>query len=294
VVVVGVVTGSMVLAFYLGLTSGQTVGFETALERATTALPRLPVPGAAPEGALPQDDGAFDVYAKLNDALPGSKGNVDPIKVVPPPVEKGTSGGSAPLDAAAVFGTNGASAPVGAMPELGSIKSVEAAPLIEPEAEQALAARIEPPVVKDSVVSEGKEPLKAVPAALDAPIEPQRAVMEPVAAPVTVDARKKVDEPKKVTPESPSEKSPFLKRTLSKGWYAQVLAAPSISEAESLARKLKGSGFPVVIEATKVQGAAYYRIVVGPETSRSQAQILVEQLKRESYINEDPFLRTVQ
>jgi cell division septation protein DedD len=288
-----VVTGSMVLAFYLGLTSGQTVGFETALERATASLPRLPVPGAAPEGALPQDDGAFDVYAKLNDALPGSKGEVDPIKVVAPAVESGNSGSKAPLDAAAVFGTNGGRATGGAMPELGSIKSVDAAPLIEPQAEQVLAARVAPPVVPGSVAVEAREPAKPAPAASDTKAESQRGVAASSVAAVKVEAPKKVDEPKSVALESPSEKSPFLRRTLGKGWYAQVLAASTIGEAETVARKLKASGFAVVIEATKVQGAAYYRIVVGPETSRSQAQILVEQLKRASYIKEDPFLRTV-
>ncbi|MBN8550818.1 MAG: SPOR domain-containing protein [Deltaproteobacteria bacterium] len=49
-----------------------------------------------------------------------------------------------------------------------------------------------------------------------------------------------------------------------------------------------------MIEVARVRGDEYYRVLVGPEQNRDRAQRLVGQLKRESYIHGDPFLRVVK
>lgn len=287
VVLVGFVTGSMVFSFYLGLTSGQTIGFETALERSGAGLPRLPVPGASPEGSLPQDDAAFDVYAKLNAPLPGEPGDSDGRKLEPSGAAGRGMTGGAPLDPGAVFGSAGAAPQVGTVPELGSIKSVGAAPLLEPETERSLAARIAPEQVSEVA------PVAGATERVESPSPPVEAAVKKVETAKVAEANKKPEIAEKPAVKPTDSTASLVRRSLGKGWYAQVAAAPSLTEAEGLARKLKESGFPVLIETTKVQGTAYYRIVVGPETSRQQAQILVNQLKREPYIKEDPFLRTV-
>jgi cell division septation protein DedD len=269
----------MVLAFYLGLNSGQRLGFELAQERTATALPRLPVPGASPEGSVAQDDGAFDVYAKLNDTLPGAKGEVDPIKVEP------VAGADSPLDHTALFPSDGGSGAKGnGMPELGSIKSVESAPLIAPEAEAALNARLEenaPPLEEPKLGD-------AVPAVAAVEQKATEAVKP-------IEREVKPQEPKPAAKAPSSDKSSsFLRKKIPGGWYAQVGAMPSLAEADRLAQKLKGSGFAVMIEAALVRGDNYFRILVGPERSKQQADLLLAQLRRERYIEGDPFLRVVK
>jgi cell division septation protein DedD len=78
------------------------------------------------------------------------------------------------------------------------------------------------------------------------------------------------------------------------GWYAQVAAPSDSSDATSLAKKLRGSGFPVQVERAKVRGQEYYRVLVGPEKDRVYAERLVTQLKRESYLSGAPFIKKVR
>lgn len=305
VVVVGLVTGSMVLSFYLGLNSGQRLGFELAQERTATSLPRLPVPGASPEGSLAHDDGAFDVYAKLNDTLPGAKGEGDPIKVAPVPEAE------SPLGHGALFPSEGGAGGKGTgMPELGSIKSVDAAPLLNPEAEAALNARL---AAEQAPPAAGTEPrlgelelaARGSLVTEDAPQEIARVesapkvekVVAPPSQPQPEPAAKTTEGTKSAEPArvvAPEAKSAFLKKSLPLGWFAQVGAMPSLAEAEGIAKKLKSSGFPVVIEAARVRGEDYFRILVGPERSRDQGDILVSQLRREPYISGEPFLRLIK
>lgn len=79
-----------------------------------------------------------------------------------------------------------------------------------------------------------------------------------------------------------------------RGWFAQVAAPKEREDADELAAKLRSSGFVVVIENAQVRGEAYYRVLVGPEESRNQAEILIKQLKRERYLDGEPFLRMVK
>lgn len=87
--------------------------------------------------------------------------------------------------------------------------------------------------------------------------------------------------------------SSFVKSILPNGWFAQLAAPKQVADADSLAKQLRDSGFPVVIEKTVVRGEEYYRVLCGPEEKREHAEILINQLKRESYIKAEPFLRRV-
>lgn len=104
------------------------------------------------------------------------------------------------------------------------------------------------------------------------------------------------NEPSRSEPNSRSEApgSGLIKDRLPKGWFAQVGAPDNRAEAERLGRSLKSSGFPVVIEQAKVRGQEYYRILVGPEDTRQQAERLMGQLKREPAVKADPFIRMVR
>jgi cell division septation protein DedD len=79
-----------------------------------------------------------------------------------------------------------------------------------------------------------------------------------------------------------------------KGWFAQVAAPKTKSEADGLAAKLRSNGFRVSIETANIKGDQYYRILVGPEDNRTQAENLIGQLKRESYLSGAPFIRAIK
>jgi len=81
---------------------------------------------------------------------------------------------------------------------------------------------------------------------------------------------------------------------LSKGWFVQVSAPALESDAESLSKKLKASGFAVIIEKAKVQERNYYRVLVGPEEVRLASERMLMQLLREKYIDKTPFIRHVK
>jgi cell division septation protein DedD len=98
-----------------------------------------------------------------------------------------------------------------------------------------------------------------------------------------------------VTDPRPGSASPgLIRERLPKGWFAQVGAPDNRAEAERLGQNLQASGFPVVIEQAKVRGQEYYRILVGPEDTRQQAERLMSQLKREPAVKADPFIRMVR
>ena len=66
VVLVGVITGCMACAFYLGFFSGQKVGIETALNNNLSSAMRLPIDSDVTSGGS-GEDAMSDVYARLND-----------------------------------------------------------------------------------------------------------------------------------------------------------------------------------------------------------------------------------
>ena len=119
--------------------------------------------------------------------------------------------------------------------------------------------------------------------------------------PTKVESRK--EEPQKPSSGVPSEapavpstsQAPgMVKQVLPPGYFAQVAAPKRLQEAQDVARRLKRSGFPVVIETAHVRGEDYYRVLVGPEDGKVQAERLVDQLKRESYLSGTAFLRKVK
>lgn len=78
VMLLGLVTGSMAGAFYLGFSSGQHVGYESALQATQNTMARLPVPTEELDKSAAEEV-TSEVYAKLTgaadlgDELPPSK-----------------------------------------------------------------------------------------------------------------------------------------------------------------------------------------------------------------------------
>lgn len=309
VMLLGMAMGSMVCAFYLGLHSGQTIGFESAVARANAATPRLPIPAEHLDGVGEEDAGAFDVYARLNESVQESVVILDPLAR--------PSAGAASVD---VLGNDGVFEKpavggdvTGAVPELGSIKSVDAVPLIETSAGEAQVPG-EDTKAADKVLTAGLlESAAARSAAVkteesaraDRSETPARAaatdtgtttaaVLNRAALPdhkAPAPGQDKVEAP---SPPKLVSDAPRVGVVIPKGWYVQAAAPRQLQEANALAGKLRKSGFPVTIENARVRGEEYYRILVGPEGARAQADVLLKQLRRESYLPADPFIRMVK
>lgn len=91
----------------------------------------------------------------------------------------------------------------------------------------------------------------------------------------------------------PVESSNLVRKVLPAGYFAQVAAPKKLAEAEGVAKRLKKSGFPVVVESATVNGQSFYRVLVGPEENKVQAERLVSQLQSESFVASKPFIRKV-
>jgi cell division protein FtsN len=50
----------------------------------------------------------------------------------------------------------------------------------------------------------------------------------------------------------------------------------------------------VVVEEADVRGELFYRVLVGPEENKVQADRLLQQLKSERYLTSVPFIRRVK
>ncbi len=302
-VLMGIVTGSMVCAFYLGLASGQRAGFESAQAALLANTAKLPIPDEFRDGDSLKRN-ASEIYAKLSDTLN-------------------------------MHDSEGGSKDGGTLPEVGSIKSLDDSPIIAGEGKSAEDAeniggttlnqildessdlpmadvgqqlpalgRSNSQVAKTigslnarNVESAAKEVDRNAAAAKAKQIDPPDAplVVAKLNPPERTAAEKKVDESSATqTDIAPNNSKSLIREVLPKGWYAQVAAPKQGRDAEHLAAKLNSGGFPVLIEKASVRGEQYFRVLVGPEENRQRAQILVQQLKGESFIRGEPFLRLVR
>ena len=74
------------------------------------------------------------------------------------------------------------------------------------------------------------------------------------------------------------------------GFYALVGSPRKREDAEGLARSLVRAGFEVAVQSQTIKEVTYFRVLVGPEEKESQANRLIEELKREPYIIGEPVL----
>jgi cell division septation protein DedD len=84
---------------------------------------------------------------------------------------------------------------------------------------------------------------------------------------------------------------PVSNSKVATGWYAQVGAPERLADAESVARRLRSQGYPVVIENAQVRGAVYYRVLVGKSSSKEQASAMLGRLQREKSLPAKPFVK---
>jgi cell division septation protein DedD len=84
--------------------------------------------------------------------------------------------------------------------------------------------------------------------------------------------------------------SPSASESLRSGWYVQLAAFESKTEANELLALLRQNGFrDSYIQEAIVKKRRYFRVLVGPEENSVLAKRLKEQLLRESYLMREPY-----
>ncbi len=332
VVLLGVVTGSMLCAFYLGLVSGQKAGFETAQSINLASVAKLPVPDQYREEDL--EEVASDVYAKLGSgketpapvAEENTEVKAEPVDLTPIETKKITRPAKVIKEAAVVDDTEVASDDnkdiIRILSEPPSKKSPNsnvtdsAVAKVKKESTATLGSLLEDssdgeivvedkrkPEVESDISSEksvlaslSKEPVVVKPTTKVEPVKntPQQAPARVVEKKVVTPVKKTEVKETKVAPKLKEQPKPNTTTVISKGWYAQVAAPSRKEDAVILTQKLKSSGFRATVETAKIRGEEYYRVLVGPEEEKRYSQTMVDQLKREPYIKGVPFLRFVK
>lgn len=355
--VLGVVTGSMAVAFYVGFGSGHSTGYEEASSSHLVKAIKLPIADEELEGVVSEDK-VSQVYAKLRETAPSSVGfgsgeeqelpeltSIDeaPQKLASPEELVRNTELDGPQNP--TLGELAETA-IGKMEEKTVPKETTVARKVT-EPAQSVELSVEDALPKDSGVVEvmGSGKAVAVPKrktlggvltledkeiAQEAPRlrkEPPRemakatekvqiASEEKTLVPPPVTFEKKIDTSAKTSVVARAEKTANGVRTMappttrkkvttasmmtpatsrvSTGWYAQVAAPQRIQDATSLASKIRSAGFPVAVQKAEVRGERYYRVMVGPEDTRTLATRLVGQLKREAFISGQPFIKKVK
>lgn len=321
VVWLGLSLGSIAGAYFVGYFSGRYVGFESARESSAADIPKLPVPEVFQGNGAQNPGSVYDKLkapAVLRESASGGSAEQPRLNTRPIPALNGQRESSreeseelaldtseveqrrdstesqranqnADADASAtdddieaMVGDN-ASGPqliIGADPETERQKIPNSMRMLgsgNAQQEKTGSAKVEASAKSD----------KSPNAILDERIASARGDAAKTAQQDTTSGGK-------VAEQSKGDGGPLVRKVLPTGYFAQVAAPKKLSEAESIASKLKRSGFPVVVESASVAGQSFYRVLVGPEQNKVQADRLVSQLKSESYLSGDPFLKKVK
>lgn len=134
-----------------------------------------------------------------------------------------------------------------AVEETVAAEEVISAEQVEPDAEQ-----LEPEPARDVVP----------PAAPEKAAEPVKSVPEPAAPPVV----------KAAVPAEPD--TPDLK-----GWFVQVGSFGQEMNASGLGERLTAAGYQVQLQTVELGTKHAYRVLIGPSTSRAEAEKLAAKLK---------------
>ena len=331
--ILGVVAGCMTLAFYLGFYSGQKFGIDTALGSNLANVVRIPVDSDSEEVAN-ENAGLPEIYGKLNDqeletGKPHSaKGKTESAGFLMNVVETGQSkesssekkpqqAGSAMKMQAPHSESNNEAKPAAGKSLAGEVdatESLNARIRVLGEGNRSGGAQVNTKVSESAAktlgalakeaaraedTGQGAESSAPIAAKAEAPIAAQpakiaQASVSSAKASGQADAGKISAVKTPLAKSTRAEQPVVVAKSVSKGWYAQIAAPQTQREAEAIAKGLRQSGFPVVIESVRIRKQEYFRVLAGPETSRQQANRLLAQLKREPDLKADPFLRMVK
>jgi cell division septation protein DedD len=296
VVWLGLAIGGVFGAYFIGFFSGRYVGFETARAASGVDVPKLALSEEYPERS---SQSMANVMGKLNNVatltqetkpVVGAKNEPPEAQVMKPSQPKSEedhlktqdgaeSKSAAMFDQDAIFNE-----------QLTDDSSDTAASLGSPQREitgkggdvRVLGGE-SAAVIGDTTKAAGGDSAATAKAAIT---DSGKQVPPPS------QERSKVSAEQKGPVKDQKKEKLTVVKSLSKGHFAQVGSPKNLAEAEALARNLKRSGFPAIIEETSKGRSPFYRVMVGPEDNKVQASRLVEQIKREPYIKGTVFVRS--
>lgn len=307
VVLTGLAMGAVVCAFFVGYVAGHNKGFEGAMASNVSSVARLPI---ADEPQAPSRREESQMLARLSGATDAA-----PVEPAQPSVEEKPRAlpdlSFARLDSEekpqAVVDQGAAEAEKKIEAAAGSLQAAKSGAAADSAAAPGNGVRVlgqgSLPQPQVATAGDGGKTLGTLLPQRDDAVKVEAVAGEAAAEPAPVAAaaekvRKEAVVAATVAPEptiKPAAKAVDSARAkVQRGWFAQVAAPNKKADADALVRKLKSSGFNVVVESAKVRGEEYFRVLVGPEETRSMAEQLVLQLNREAYIDGAPFVRMVK
>ena len=135
-------------------------------------------------------------------------------------------------------------------------------------------ARTETGVVAEPAPRAVTRPPAARSTVVEKPVQPQKPAQPP----------KPVQPPKKEPVKEPVAEPPARAEGTS-SWVVQVSSLGSSEAADALAGKLKQSGFSAFVEKADVGGKTYYRVRVGPDGDRANAERTAAMLRQKQKLD---------
>jgi len=89
------------------------------------------------------------------------------------------------------------------------------------------------------------------------------------------------DMPREVSPSSPASVSPPVSEGDGEGWVVQMGSFSNQKNAEELYQRLQQKGYRVFVDRSKQEGQTAYRVRIGPESQRTDAESLRARLESE-------------
>ena len=287
VVWLGLAIGAVFGAYFIGFFSGRYVGFEVARTASGVEAPKLALNEEFPEK---NKKGWDDVYGQLGgSAVVGSEDKKAPDAVKPQvPDQRIVRAVQESRQEVAQKAQEGESAVVMKRDAISDPEAIFNQDLggSQPVVDESPSKEISGKGGEVRVLGRDADVVEGTGAELEAPAKEVVTKKAPVV--------EEAPPAKVVKPvETKKEKVSVVKR-LPKGYFAQVAAPKTKAEAEDLARKLRKSGFPVVLEDNSTGRSPFYRVMVGPEDNKVQADRMLGQLKREKYLDGKIFVRQVK
>jgi cell division septation protein DedD len=304
----GLAIGACVGGYFVGFFSGRYVGFESARESSAGTVMKLPAPEMIADSSAMNPNPVYD-RLKAPAVLPETTSprasvkspinNVVDLAVKNPPNRPLNNALDSNNDEIFDDATSGGELIIGSDEGLGAQPQQRVPSSVKIIGGDKTTRLGEGSTGSDLKNEAGAGDASAAASILDARIANARSELGRLAQEEDLDSAKPVKAPeaKKAANEvstKPSDNNGLVRKVLPPGYFAQVSAPKKMAEAESEAKRLKRSGFPVVIEAASVNGQSFYRVMVGPEENKVQAERLVDQLQSESYVAGKPFIRRVK
>lgn len=332
VVLLGVVSGLMVVVFFLGYFAGRNVGYEQAMVASAANAVKMAIPteDLSDDDELPD---AANVYAKLHEQKAASiivdqrvgenkdeqmpdlgvipstedapvgreEGIVDAAQEVPPQQlanqELRSSVRAAVQETedhrnSAMSAGNSAHRDIQQETQKRSLGEIRTEQMLKLDSQQGAL----PPSVPAQIEND-QQRARNIPKNLNGNQQLKReqpAAVQPT--PLKKEVEVVQETKKKEELVVPAEVVPANKpaKGFPRGWFAQVAAPKKKSDADALSTKLRESGLPVMIETAQVRGEQYFRVLVGPADSRDGAEGMGKKVKAKKIVSSDPFVRLIK